>query len=89
MVLVKGRDMAKNTCCTFPYCEKAREPDRDTTMCEEHSSAWMRSEDFTKAARDENVRAAFSLGLKDMAMRCVAKYRRKWAKRVSAEEGGE
>lgn len=81
--------MAKNTCCTFPYCEYPREKDRDTTMCEDHSSAWLRSEEFAKACRDENVRGYMALGLKTAAMRELAKFRRKWAKAESKKEAGE
>lgn len=81
--------MARNTCCTFPYCEEPRDEDRDTTMCEEHSAAWLCSDEFGKACREENVRAAMGLGLKKMAMREVAKFRRKWAKVEAAKEGGE
>lgn len=72
--------MASRHGCTYPYCDRAREKDRDTTMCEAHGAEWLRSAAFREACRNEDVRAAMGLGLKTMAMRLVAKFRRKWAK---------
>jgi hypothetical protein len=81
--------MAKNACCTYPYCEEPRDADRDTTMCEDHSARWLRSEDFAKACRDDGVRGYMSLGLRKAALREVAKFRRRWAKAEAKREGGE
>lgn len=78
--------MANRNGCTYPYCDRAREKDRDTTMCEDHSADWLRSDAFREACLDENVRAAMGLGLKKVAMREIAKHRRRWAKRAAGEE---
>lgn len=81
--------MAKKTCCAFPYCERPVDTERDAGLCSEHSDMWLRSREFMDAARDENVRAAMALGLKKQAMRRVASFRRKWAKRVSGKGSHE
>lgn len=81
--------MAKSTGCTYPHCEEPRDDERDTTMCEDHSLRWLCSEAFSAACRDDRVRGYMSLGLKKMAMRELAKFRRKWAKAEAAKEAGE
>lgn len=75
--------------CTYPFCEEPKDKERDTGMCEEHSSRWLRSQAFLDAAKDKNVRACASLGLKAQMKRELTKLRRKWAKAEAAREGGE
>jgi len=79
--------MASRTCCAFPYCEEPQDEDLKSGLCEAHTAKWLRSPEWREATQDEKVRLWMSLRIEKSAMREVAKYRRKWAKRVSKEEG--
>lgn len=70
--------------CAVEYCQEPKDKERNAGLCAGHSTEWLRSDEFRESTRDENVRAAMSLGLRDMAMRMVAKYRRRWVKRMEA-----
>jgi hypothetical protein len=58
-------------------------------MCGDHSDAWIASEDFIRACRDETVRGWMELGCEARAKRELAKHRRKWANRMAEEETRE
>lgn len=70
--------------CEVEGCEEPKNMERNAGLCTEHSARWLQSDDFRAATRDENVKAAMSLGLRDIAMRIVAKHRRRWVKKLSA-----
>jgi hypothetical protein len=75
------------TVCVFPECLERKDEDRKTGLCANHSQDWFASKEWREATQDPNVRFWMGLKSEKAAMRVVNKYRKKWMKRVSEEEG--
>mgnify|MGYP007076012173 CR=1 FL=1 len=66
--------------CQMEGCENPNDKERGDSLCTPHSTEWRNSEAFRAALKDDNIRGLMQLGLKDMAMRRVATFRRRWMK---------
>ncbi len=78
--------MAARDACPVLGCEELKDKETKDNLCSKHSEEWRESEEFRDAVKDEGVIFMMNLGATKTAMREVAKYRRRWVKRVSSTD---